>query len=305
MGSDFLPPVERAAAGRTLGLLGDPRPGVGVVLLPSPHGEGPGVRLPDIDWVRIPAGEFTYQKGRMTLDYDFEIARYPITNAQFQTFIDDPEGFYDPRWWEGLSLPEGHNAAPGEQALKYDNHPRETVSWYDAIAFCRWWSRRLEALTPNPSPSGRGAYDPMNPSTWAVRLPTEFEWEKAARAHSGWNYPYGDTVDPAKGNTDKASIRQTSAVGLFPAGDTPHWSKPISDLSGNVWEWCLSAYDEPQADVGQENIRSEAARVLRGGSWSYYQVGARAVYRVDDHPLNRDYDLGFRVVCVGVPSRKL
>jgi hypothetical protein len=122
-------PRARAAVGRALGLTNwDNRKGVNVVLLPSPRaaeGEGQGVRaLPDIDWVTIPAGEFTYQNGKMTLDYDFQISRYPVTYAQFQAFVDDAEGFYEPRWWEGLAIPDGHNAVvPGDQAFKYWNHP--------------------------------------------------------------------------------------------------------------------------------------------------------------------------------------
>ena len=127
----------RAAIGRALGLTNwDDRPGVNVIVRD-------GVPLPDIEWVTIPAGEFTYQDRTMTLDYDFKIARYPVTYAQFQTFIDDPDGFYDPRWWDGLALPDDHNNAPGDQAFKYWNHPRERVSWYDAIAFCRWLSWRM------------------------------------------------------------------------------------------------------------------------------------------------------------------
>jgi formylglycine-generating enzyme required for sulfatase activity len=273
-------PKARAGIGRALGLTNwDNRKGVNIIIKN-------GIKLPDIEWVTIPAGEFTYQDSKMTLDYDFQIARYPVTYIQFQTFVDDPEGWHDPRWWEGLSTPDGHNKTVGEQAFKYHNHPRERVSWYDAMAFCRWYSWRLG-----------GGYDLDAVDQWAVRLPTEFEWEKAARGNTGWAYPYGDTFDALKGNTSKTDLEQTSAVGLFSAGDARHWERPISDLSGNVWEWCLTDYRNPQNDAGQEDLRSGARRVLRGGSWSFNLDDARAVSRSYYFPSNRNYSYGFRVVC--------
>ena len=229
-----------------------------------------------------------------------------MTYAQFQAFIDDPEGFYNSRWWDGLSIHDGHNKAPGDQGFKFWNHPRERVSWYDAVAFCRWLSWRLgeEALILNPSPSGRRTSDSPRPEGEGpgvraeIRLPTEFEWEKAARANTGWVYPYGDEFDVAKGNTGENGIDQTSAVGIFPDGDTPHWDKPIADLSGNVWEWCLTDYENPQTDPEKENVRSGARRVLRGGSWSNGRYGARAVFRGLSDPSDRSYGSGFRVVCL-------
>ena len=106
--------------------------------------------------------------------------------------VTDPEGFYHAGWWKDLALPEGHNHAPGEQAFEFWNHPRERVSWFDAIAFCRWLSARLGC---------------------EVRLPTEQEWEKAARGTDERIYPYSNDFDPAKGSTSETGIGQTSAVG--------------------------------------------------------------------------------------------
>lgn len=316
-------PLGRAAAYRVLGhpdIDADKRPGIGIIIRD-------GVKLPDIDWVHIPAGEFTmgHQLERnnpprvLTLDYDYDIARYPVTYAQFKTFIDDPEGYRDTdRWFDGLAA-DADDKKIAEQYFKYANHPRETINWYQAIAFCRWFSWRLEALISGPSPSGRGdpevlltqgegfrmrpktAYDPMNPATWLVCLPTEFEWEKAARANTGWVYPYSDKFNAAKGNTAETRIRQTSAVGIFPEGDTPHWRKPISDLFGNVWEWCLTDYNSPKADAGQESVVSATQRVLRGGSWNYDLVNARAAYRHNLNPDIRYNSLGFRLC--RAPSR--
>ncbi len=281
-----LEPVERAAVGRVLAELGDPRPGVGV------DDDG----LPDIDWVEIPAGPFLMgsDKDKDPQAYDdempqhtvelptFYISRYPITYAQFRAFVDDPQGFRDARWWEGLALPEDHNAAPGDQAFKFANHPRERVSWYDAVAFCRWLSWRLG-----------GGWDLDAVDEWAVRLPTEAEWEKAARGTDGRVYPYGDAFDPNKGNTYETGIGRTSAVGLFPDGASPYG---VLDMSGNVWEWCMTKWRGDYGKPEDNDPAGDARRVVRGGSWDYLQIDARAAYRSWVYPDYRIYNVGFRVV---------
>ncbi len=282
-------PLARAAVGRALGLIGDTRRGVNV----KPNADG--VLLPDIEWVEIPGGEFQYgsteqsspKPEKITLP-TFEISRYPITYAQFQTFLNDPEGFADPRWFEGLAA-DDDGRQMSEQAFKYydfpyTNHPRETVNWYQAMAFCRWLSWRLG-----------GGYDLKKIDEWKVRLPTEFEWEKAARGTDGRLYPYKGEYDPAKGNTAKTGIGQTSAVGIFPNGASPYG---VMEMSGNVWEWCLSNYENSTFKAREENLRTDKSRVLRGGSWYNLLDFARAVYRNDLHPSNRDFSFGFRVVVV-------
>ncbi len=277
-------PKARAAVGRAIGLVGgDNRPGVGVV-----NG------LPDIDWVEIPGGEFQYgdesesdnKPQKLTLPA-FRISRFPVTYAQFQTFLDDPAGIADPRWFDGLAGGEDEHQA-GDQAFKFSNHPRESVSWYQAMAFCRWLSWRLG-----------GGYDLKKIDQWAVRLPTEFEWEKAARGTDGRLYPYGNDFDAAKGNTSGTGIGQTSAVGIFPNGASPYG---VEEMSGNVWEWCLSSYDNPALDARKENLRTDKSRVLRGGSWNVNLVIARAVFRNFSLPAFRVNVVGFRVVVFRPPS---
>ena len=273
-------PQARAAIGRAIGMLApingivmDTRKGVGSITpLPRRAGEGPGVRaIPDIDWVQIKAGPFLYgeQKEKQTLKQDFWIARYPVTYAQFQTFIDASDGFRNPHWWEGLNASDEHKINPGEQAFKYWNHPRERVSWYDAVAFCRWLSEKLDH---------------------EVRLPTEQEWEKAARGPQGREYAYAGEYDESKANTGNR-VDQTTAVGIYPNGITP---EGVADMTGNVWEWCLNEYSEPR----NIQLAGNEARVLRGGSWDYDQGDARGSYRDYNGPAVRSDDLGFRVVCV-------
>ncbi len=256
-------PRARAAIGRALGLADlDNRPGVGL------RADG----LPDIEWREVPAGEFLYQDGEKRELAGFKIARYPITYRQFQAFIDAPDGFNDGRWWKGLHA-DGlaqQQTGPGNQAFKYWNHPRERVSWYDAMAFCRWLSARLG---------------------YEIRLPTEEEWEKAARGTDGREYPYSGKHDPQKANTDDTGIRQTSAVGIFPQGVSPF---EVFDMSGNVWEWTLTEFDSKLGNRF-DNIQP---RVVRGRSWVSDQDDARAAYRLGYNPFNRSSNLGFRVVCV-------
>ncbi|HEX4947018.1 MAG TPA: SUMF1/EgtB/PvdO family nonheme iron enzyme, partial [Blastocatellia bacterium] len=241
----------RAAIGRALGQTGlDNRKGVGVVR------EAHGVILPDFDWIEIPGGEFQYgseekysaKPQKLTLAA-FAISRYPITFVQFQTFLDDPEGIANPQWFDGLAADEDDRQIR-EQGFKFDNHPRETVNWYQAIAFCRWLSWRLG-----------GGFDLKRVDEWAVRLPTEYEWEKAARGTDARIYPYGNDYDAAKGNTYETGIGQTSAVGIFPHGASPYG---VMDMSGNVWEWCLSNYEKPALELRKENLRNDKDRVLRG-----------------------------------------
>ncbi|HLG17395.1 MAG TPA: SUMF1/EgtB/PvdO family nonheme iron enzyme [Blastocatellia bacterium] len=284
-------PKARAAVGRALGLTGlDNRPGVGIT----------DKGLPDFDLVEIPGGEFQYgdksesdnPPPKLTLP-TFHISRYPVTCAQFQTFLDDPEGYADPRWFDGLAA-DDDDRPMREQYFKFANHPRETVNWYQAMAFCRWFSWR------------RGStYDLKKVGEWAVRLPTEYEWEKAARGASRRKvvrlYPYEGDFDAAKGNTYETGIGQTSAVGIFPNGASPY---RVMDMSGNVWEWCLSSYDKPALDARKESLRTTKSRVLRGGSWNGVQGFARAVYRGDTLPALRDSSfglVGFRVVVVVRP----
>jgi formylglycine-generating enzyme required for sulfatase activity len=144
-----------------------------------------------------------------------------------------------------------------------------------------------------------GGYDLAKAGEWAVRLPTEYEWEKAARGREGLIYPYGNEFDARKGNISETGIKQTSAVGLFPTERSPYG---IEEMSGNVWGWCLSNWAKPQLRAEGEDLRTDVGRTLRGGSWYNGQNLARAASRDDSSPDNRLSNIGFRVVLRVAPA---
>lgn len=253
-------PKARAAIGRALGRINlDNRPGVAL------REDG----LPDIEWVEIPGGKFEYDEGSKAQTIDlpsFSIARYPITYIQFQAFLDAEDGFHNPQWWQGLVAANAHKRQLREQAFKYANHPRENVSWYDAVAFCRWLSARLG---------------------YEITLPTEQQWEKAARGTAGQIYAYPGELDPTKANSRETGIDQTSAVGIFPQGASPY---AVLDMSGNVWEWTLSEHSSGESNY----ITNSEYRVLRGGSWGFNGVNTRAASRDWNSPDGGSLSGGFR-----------
>jgi formylglycine-generating enzyme required for sulfatase activity len=262
---DCLNIPERAEAGRVLGDIGDPRPGTGL------NADG----IPDIDWKTIPAGETTLENNAGTFPVkEFLLARYPVTCAQFQAFVDDPDGYSNRQWWNGLDQQPDEPQPPG---WSNPNHPRENVSWYEAVAFCAWLSEQLNQ---------------------DIHLPTEWQWQQAAcSGNPDFNFPWGENYQRAYANIrdtgDKIGsyyLQQTTAVGIYPRGDSCH---DDSDLSGNVWEWCLNEYIEPATTALSDNNE----RVFRGGSWFYDSVFSRALSRAYGQPVNRDYSLGFRMCC--------
>jgi len=225
----------------------------------------------------------------------YRLARYPITNAQFQSFIDAPD-WDDSRWWAGMPDEEQKFDEP---RFPYANQPRETVSWYQAVAFCRWLTARLRA---GELPTEQLAGDLTQ---YEITLPHEYEWEVAAcwpnEAAQERIYPWGAEFDAAKANTGEGDkVGQTTAVGMYPSGKNT--ALELYDLSGNVWEWCRNKYKKPGDDTVDD---SGDWRVLRGGSWLDFASFVRAAFRNDFNPGNRYYFIGFRVVVVRRPPSHL
>jgi hypothetical protein len=255
-------PRLRAAAGNALSRLGDPRPGVCI------NDRG----LPDIVWMSVPAGEFsmgsnarTSEKPIHTVDLDaFEIAKYPVTNCQYACFVAATD-HRAPKHWGGATPPEGLRT-----------HPVVYVSWEDAAAFCAWLGEQENAT---------------------IRLPTEAEWEKAARGTEGREYPWEGPFDKTLCNMDETGIEGTSPVGIFPAGESPY---EVAEMAGNVWEWVNDRYDKKYYSISPaKNPQGPAKgerRVLRGGSWGSDGNDVRSANRDDDDPDYWGVNVGFRCV---------
>ena len=126
-----------------------------------------------------------------------------------------------------------------------------------------------------------------------IRLPHEYEWEAAARGRDGRFYSYAGDFDSNKGNTSETGIRQTSAVGIFPAGAA---FCGALDMTGNVWEWCLNLHESPEVTAHETDLASSGRRCLRGGSWDLHQGRAGAASRYRFYPSGGNYFVGFRVV---------
>jgi formylglycine-generating enzyme required for sulfatase activity len=241
------------------------------------------------EMVRIPAGEFWIGTDRLALELAevkwgswmeretpyhqvylpaYEIGMYPVTNAQYAAFV-RATGHGAPRHWKGGQIP------PGEE-----NHPVVYVSWRDARAFCEWLSRE----TGQP-----------------FRLPTEAEWEKAARGMDGRIWPWGNRWDPTRCNSWEGGPHETTPVGHYsPRGDSLY---EAADMVGNVWEWCSSLYKSYPYDPGdgREDLEAGGSRVLRGGSWFSYWRWSRCAGRTGLTPDVRGVNWGFRV-CVSTSS---
>jgi formylglycine-generating enzyme required for sulfatase activity len=158
--------------------------------------------------------------------------------------------------------------------------------WKEALAFCAWLGET----------TGR-----------AIRLPTEAEWEKAARGPDGWIYPWGDRPpDHTLCNFDRNFFDTTPAGRYSPQGDSPYG---CADMAGNVWEWCQTKYkpypyraadgrEDLQPDGGLDGPRAYDRRVVRGGSFIYDRQEVRCAARYRSNPAHRDRHIGFRVVMV-------
>ncbi len=210
-------------------------------------------------------------------------------------------------WWQhhlycrasGQALPE----EPGWG--RQGSHPVVNVSWYDAIAYANWVSRQRgkEKVYELNIPEDPNELDKMS-ITWAdsinwaangFRLPTEAEWEYAARAGQDFRYAGSDDPDEVAWHYDG-----NTGYGTIPVKDKKPNAWGLYDMSGNAWEWCQDWYYSKyyERSDNAENPKgpdSGSDRVLRGGSWGLYQVFARCAERLNYDPVDRYYSYGFRL----------
>jgi formylglycine-generating enzyme required for sulfatase activity len=271
--SPHLPARERALAGRNLAMLGDPREGV--------------TTLDAMEFCWVPPGPFWMgdegEEKELDLADGYWMARFPVTGAQ---------------WREYVSA-SGAEVGNCDSLAIAANEPVFWVSWDEAEAFCRWLTERWNRAG-------------LLPAGWTARLPSEEEWEKAARgglqvpveAQSGRlgalkvleprtrlkpnpekqrSYPWEGPAEAERANYDETHIGRPSAVGAFPAGKSAYGCE---ELSGNVWEWTRSLYKP-----GDESLR-----VLRGGAYFLDARSVRCSYRSGNFPDARNGIIGFRVL---------
>jgi formylglycine-generating enzyme required for sulfatase activity len=230
-----------------------------------------GFALPMLEWVNIPGGNIILSNSYGVVKVDqFAIAKYPTTNAQFQIFIQDIDGYKNDKWWSfSLEGQEWHrtNSTPQTSVFEGDKLPRESVNWYESMAYCAWLSDKIGL---------------------PVTLPTEMQWQRAAQGGDGRRYPFGKRYDTKKFNTSLSEIGRTTSVDLYPDGRSPFG---VFDMSGNIWEWCLNKYHSPK----DNNLAGEDIRVVRGGSWDDSTEAALVAFRTWSKPVYRLSSIGFRV----------
>ncbi len=188
----------------------------------------------------IPAGAFLHGEGKeKRVLPEFWIGRTPVTNAEYAQFVISTD-YGPPSHWKGRVPPEG-----------LADHPVTYVSWYDAQVYAEWAGKRL---------------------------PTEEEWEKAARGPEGWEYPWGEWEE-GRCNSKESGIGTTTPVGQHsPQGDSPYG---CADMAGNVLEWTASIDGK--------------YRILRGGAFNHGRELARSSFRIRHKPSIKHRNIGFRV----------
>ncbi|MEM6648532.1 MAG: SUMF1/EgtB/PvdO family nonheme iron enzyme [Bacteroidota bacterium] len=316
-------PLLRAEAGRTLDQLGDPRPEVTTLehmafcLVPAGSFELGSNEKEDKDAYPDEAPRHTYD-----IPYAYGIGQYPVTQAQYQRFVEAEDGYTErDNWTDAGWTWRNSREVTGPEAYRDPfgllNHPVVGVSWYEAQAFTVWLTRHAHAQG-------------WLPSGWQVALHNEPEWEKAARGGhqlplhvvvaplAGFaeqtapriskqnpkpyrRYPWGADSDAQRMNYHSTGIGATSAVGCFPQGQSPYGAE---ELSGNVLEWSRSRWEEKypypkcssRALHKREALESGSRRVLRGGAFDNIRQNVRAAFRLYNFPNYRDLSVGFRVV---------
>lgn len=271
-----LSPDVRAQLWLTLGRLGlDDRPGVGVL----PDG------LPDIEWCEALEGDDWVGdagEGR-TPEASFRIARYPITDAQYQVFVKDG-GYENDDWWRGL----GGRPERFVYGVPASNMPVANISWHEAVAYCRWLDAKLSGT-----------------SNLEIRLPTEDEWERCARGPRRSKYPWGEVFVKGRANLRGPGSNSEGIdleyfglmpVGLFVAGAADCGAL---DMVGGVQEWCSDEFARslPIHFGGDDSDAQEALLdgVLRGASWFFDPTDGNNNCRIVSLKSWRLFDTGFRV----------
>jgi hypothetical protein len=235
-------------------------------------------KLPLLEWCEVPEGILllSYQNGNGRIHREphyiehFDISKYPVTNQQYQIFVEAEDGYCNSRWWS--YSPEARywrqeNPQPQPPRFKGLDRPRESVTWYEAMAFCRWLSTKTG----------------LN-----ITLPTTRQWRRAAQGDDGRLYPWGNKFLGDRANTRESKIRMTTMVMRYELGISPFGA---FDMAGNVWEWCLDAEDNDAASQEGEDVRA-----IYGGSFISDYKRAQSNFHFNLNPEYFYATIGFRIV---------
>lgn len=262
----------RMRIGDDLDLLGDPRAGVGVR-------DG----VPDVLWLPVaPGDKIMIERQKFTVQ-PFFIAQYQVTYAQYQAFVEAEDGYQNKQWW--LSFPEGYRSQElEEQRTKSANNPRDSISWYQSVAFAGWMNLQLRGLELTHPDGVLRVGDNAE-----IRLPTEWEWQWAAQGGTqAREYPWGGW-QKGRANTNESGLGRAIAVGMYPHGRADCGAL---DMAGNVSEWCANNHGSPEI-IDAANTGS---KVLRGGSFRNSLFDAAASCRNSYNPFYGSYFCGLRLV---------
>lgn len=316
MSLEILSPVDRATAARVLGFITDDRLGI-----PS--------KAPL--FVSILSGNYNIGddiESRVLRISEFLISKYLITNHHYSYFI-KTNGYGNKNYWttEGWAWLNGEynsessivddenvqkkisrmigNRPTAKRQLPYywgnlrwniSNHPVVGVTWFEAIAYCNWFQEIVnsEEYLYNSLKNVYNQNIAHDDAVIKVSLPTDDEWEIAARGPKKNERPYGNMFDQHCENTWECGIRRTCAVGLFERGQS--WCG-AHDLAGNVWEWCrsLESPKKYKTTFDSDNIYKSGWRIIRGGGWDNHKWASRSSNKDSVIPDCYTDDLGFRV----------
>jgi formylglycine-generating enzyme required for sulfatase activity len=253
----------------------------------------------------VPSGHFLFgdrlnpNEQHLVWTQGFFIGQFEVTNAEFRVFLSSPDGFAnDLNWteegkrWKARSLDSSSaRLIPGDaEFIRFgkSDQPVTQVTWFEAIAYCNWLTKRF----------GHGR--------WLYSLPTEAEWEKAARGPDNFDYPLGQSLSDAEIGSYNWKKNPLTEVTVFGTGDSEGKFRPnrygIFHLGGNVVEWTLGTNrafnrEKPYADDDRNREDLTGVRVVRGGSWySASNALLYIPYRDTFQPEISHNDLGFRVV---------
>ena len=231
-----------------------------------------------LEWCEVPSGTLSIAgngKGNAARDSifvdGFRLSKYPVTNGQYQLFIDDPHGYTNPRWWNFSPYAKEWrmmNPIPTASQFQGADRPRENVTWYEAMAFCHWLSEKLGIL---------------------ITLPTRQQWQRAARGEDNRVYPWGNEFDTSVCNTRESRIRQTTLVMRYVNGVSQCGAY---DMAGNVWEWCLNGTYEDC------DVTTPASRSVQGGSFISAHERAQTSFHFKLSPEYHYGSIGFRLVAL-------